>query len=175
MSFELETSTPAKLTDVVVLSQKNRQPDDLPGAKLSIELSLANDALAYFDGNLLSVLFTKEGSGPAQGDLAPVSDRPNLTKIGRCLGQFEWDLKLTGFTMTIDTGLGGPKSNLVIENCELSNFRLHPREGGTLVVKFDLESENVSEKAFGKLATLKAREIALLLAAPVVAQQGIGD
>lgn len=46
MTFELETTTKAKLTDVVVLSQKNRQPDENPGAKLSFETSLSNHMLA---------------------------------------------------------------------------------------------------------------------------------
>ncbi len=173
--FELETPTKAKLVDVVVLSQKNREPGDNPGAKLSLELALTNDALAYFDGGLKSALYTKVATqtAAAQGSLegvAPVSDTPNLTGIGAKVGQLHWELELTGYALTIDTGLGGPKSNVEIGDCVLDNFRILPKEGGTVLVRFDLESGDVTEKAFGKLATLKTREIAILLAAPEVTQ-----
>jgi hypothetical protein len=174
--FEIETQTKAKLIDVVVLSQKNRQPDENPGAKLSIELALGNDSLAYFDGHLKSFLFCKTGSSakPAQGSLdgvPAVSDMPNLTGIGSKIGTLHWELELTGYSLTIDLGIGGRKSNLEIEGCIVSNFRITPNEGGTVGVKCDVESPDVSEAAFGKLAKLKSREIQILLAAPEIAQQ----
>lgn len=171
MSFELEIPTPAKLTDIVVLSQKNRQPDDLPGAKLSVEMALSSDMLAHFDGTLKSFLFTKDGQ--AQSSLEGIESL-GLTKAGRALPQLHWELELTGYGLTLDMGLGG-KSNLVIGDCILSNFRLLPKEGGTLLARFDIESGDVTEKAFGKLATLKSREISLLLEAPEVGQKKLDD
>ncbi len=180
MSFELENLSKCKLIDVVVLSQKNRQPDENPGAKLSIELALGNDSLAYFDGALKSFLFCKTGSSgkPAQGSLdgvPAVSDMPNLTGIGAKVGTLHWELELTGYELTIDLGLGGKRSNLEIEGCTVSNFRITPNEGGTVGVKCDVESPDVSEAAFGKLAKLKSREIQITLAAPEVAQQDLED
>lgn len=171
MSFELELPTVAKLVDIVVLSQKNRAPDDLPGAKLSVEMALSSDMLAHFDGTLKSFLFTKDGQ--AQSSLEGIESL-GLTKAGRALPQLHWELELTGYGLTLDMGLGG-KSNLVIGDCVLSNFRLLPKEGGTLLARFDIESGDVTEKAFGKLATLKSREISLLLEAPEVGQKKLDD
>ena len=91
MPFELEIPTKAKLTDVEVLSQKNRKPDDNPGAKLSFIVEMRNDALSMFDGHLLNTFYTKHGSPQpnAQASLdsvEPVSDMPNLTVIGQNVG-----------------------------------------------------------------------------------------
>jgi hypothetical protein len=180
MSFEIESPTTAKLVDVVILSQKNRQPDENPGAKLSFDAAVSNDVLSYFDNRLLGFLFTKNGGeakGATQGSLdgvPVVSDTPNLTRIGEKVGALHWDDELTGYTLTIDHGMGG-KSNPVLEDCTVSNFRLIPREGGTVNVRFDAESNHVSEKVFGKLATLKTREIKVTLTAPDVVQDDIED
>lgn len=180
MTFELEQLTKAKLTDVVVLSQKNRQLDENPGAKLSLELALGNDALACFDGHLKSFLFTRTvGSGkPAQDSLEGVpvvSDMPALTGIGQKIGVLRWELELTGYELVIDLGMGGKRSNLEIVDCSVSNFRFKPNEGGSVEVKCDVESPDVSEAVFGKLAKLKSREIQITLRAPEVAQNDIDD
>lgn len=180
MPFELELPTKAKLADIIVLSQKNRQPDENPGAKLSFEVEVTNDALAMFDGALRSFLYTKNGKAvkPAQGDLdgvPVVSDTPNLTGIGQRCGVLHWEHELTGYELAIDLGLGG-RSNLQIADCVLSNWRLIPKEGGTVTVKFDCESADVSEQAFGRLAKLKSREVDVVLLAPEPAQQPLdGD
>ena len=70
MSLVLETLTKAKITDVVVLSQKNREPDQNPGAALTFSLELSNNALSYFDGSLKSFLYTKSAASSAGQQLA---------------------------------------------------------------------------------------------------------
>lgn len=176
--LELTTATKAKMLDVVVLSQKNRQPDENPGAKMSIELTLGNDMLAHFDGTLKSFLYTRApGAKPtAQGELdgvPEVSDAPNLTPAGQKVGKLHWAQELTGYTLTILLGIQTKRSNLEIKDCALSHWRIQPKEGGTFVAKVDIESADVSEQAFGKLAKLKSREIQILLKAPEVTQQDI--
>jgi len=169
--------TKAKITDVVVLSQKNREPDDNPGAALSFSMELPNHFLSYLDGSLKSFLYHKSAasSGPAQKGLdgvEEVSDMPNLTKIGQKVGRLHWNLDLTGYSLVIDHGMGG-KSNLDIADCVLSKFRIDPKEGGTVTLDFLLESQDVPEKIFGKLATLKNRDVSITLAAPDVDQTSI--
>lgn len=182
--FELLTKTKTKLLDVVVLSQKNRQPDDNPGAKLSVETMLSNDMLAYFDGNLRGFLFTKNpvaaiATGRSKGQQAEldgvdaISDTPNLTSIGSKVGALHWDDESTGYTFVVDLGLGGKKSNLELGDCKLSNWRIIPKEGGTVIMRFDIESNDVSEAAFGRLAKLKSREIEVLLLPPEVTQDDL--
>jgi hypothetical protein len=176
VTFEIESLAKAKLLDVVVLSQKNRQLDENPGAKLTLEMQAANDVLSAFDGGLKSFLFTRTAAMSQDQDeldgIPPVSDEPNLTGIGLKVGTLHWDLELTGYTLVIDHGLGG-KSNLEIADCVLGNFRIQPKEGGTVVVKFDVESADVPEKVFGKLATLKTRDIQVTLTAPEVVQESV--
>ncbi len=170
MSFELGTLTTAKLSDVVVLSQKNRAPDENPGAKLSLEMDLPSDALVHFDGLLRSFLFSPNTTAP-QGALDGLATE-SLTTIGKKCGVLHWEQELTGYAFTIDYGTGGT-SNINIADCTLSNWRIAPKEGGAIKLKFDVESADVSEAAFGKLAKLKSREIQVLLAAPVVNQAEI--
>lgn len=179
MTFELTQTTKAKLADVVVLSQKNRNPDDNPGAQLAFSVLLPNTDLAMFDGGMRSALYTKNAnSSPApQGELEGVpvvSDTPNLTSLGLGFGKMHWqrEKEWTGYELEFDQGIGG-KSNLIIKDCVLSKFRIDPKEGGTVGVDFIVESPDVSPETFGKLATLKNRDVHIMLTAPEPVQDGI--
>lgn len=175
--FELGTATKAKLVNIVVLSQKNRQPDESPGVKLVIEMSVSNDALAMFDGYLKGFLFQKTGNGgakqPTLEGVDAVSDMPMLSGIGAKVGVLRWSAEATGYGLTVDLCIGGKRSNLDIADCKLSGWRITPKEGGSCTLKFNVESSDVSESTFGKLAKLKSREIDILLAPPEVTQDDI--
>lgn len=178
MPFELESPISAKITDVIVLADKDRQPDTNPGAGLDLAITTSNAILSCFDGTLRSALYTKNAnSSQAQGQLAgvePISDMPNLTPLGKLLGQFSLkELELTGYTMVIDRGLGGTHSNLELENCKLSNFVLQPKEGGSVVVKLRVESPDIGAKLHGDIAVLKTTERPITLLAPEVQQQDV--
>lgn len=181
MQFTLESPTKAKLLDVVVLSQKNRQPDENPGAKLTVEMSLPNSCLSMFDGFLKSMLFAKaagadSSSKAKQGTLEgveAVSDMPALSGIGLKCGSLRWWHDLAGYNLLVDLGIGRKQSNLEIEGCSISGWKLTPKEGGTVIVKANIESADVSESAFGKLAKLKSREISITLTPPEEQQQAI--
>lgn len=181
MTFQLETLTKSKITDVVVLSQKNREPDDNPGAALSFSMELSNNHLSYFDGSLKSFLYSRSAASsasPKQGALdgvEQITDMPNLTVAGFKIGKFHWDHDLTGYSLEIDQGLGGKNSNLSIGDVALASFRIEPKEGGTILLSFIAESQDVPEKVFGRLATLKNREVQIRLAPPVVDQSDLGE
>lgn len=176
--FELLNPTEAKLVDVRVLSQKNRELDEDPGAKLVLQISLENYVLNGFDPALKACLFTAqqaikkaEASQAELDGVEPVSDTPNLSGIGAHIGVLRWTQEMTGYTLTVELGLGGRKSNLLIFDCKLSHWRLTPEQGGTVVVKCDLESQHISDAAWAKLAKLKSRKITVTLRAPVVAAE----
>ena len=178
MTFEIESFTTVRLVDVVVLSQKNRAADEDPGAKLTISADVTNDALSMFDGALRSALYTKAGKSQqaGQGELegvVPVSDTPDLSGIGLHLKVLKWAQESTGYSLEIDLGLGTKASNLRIDDCTVGGWRIYPKAGGTVTVKFNVESADVSEKAFGKLAKQKSRDISIVLLAPEVAQADI--
>jgi hypothetical protein len=169
--FQLEVMTPIRLVDVVVLSQKNRAPEEGPGAKLKLAVDVPNDALSMFDGRLLSALYTKNGDGgnvtqiPLEG-VTPVSDAPDLTPLGQHMPRLPWSEVCEGYTLTLDVGTRHP---VVILNCIASGWKIAPKAGGTINVKFDVESSDVSEPVFGKLAKHKSREVKATL---VQAEEG---
>lgn len=161
--------TKAKLLDIVVLSQKNRQPDQNPGAKLTIEMDLSSDILAHFDGALRSFLFARTAG--AQGELETLQTE-KLTPAAAKIGTFKWGAQLTGYTLTIDYGTGG-KSALKITDCVLGTWRMQAKDGGSVRVKVNAESADVDERAWSKLARLKSRDITILLAPPELVQKDI--
>ncbi len=55
--FQIETASKSKMLNVIVLSQKNRQPDDNPGAKLAIEIQLPASAMAHFASRMPGIFF----------------------------------------------------------------------------------------------------------------------
>lgn len=161
MPFALESNTKAHLNDIVVLSQKNRAPEDNPGAKLSLEMDLGADMLVHFDGGLRSLFFTTNTSGQQQGTLVTTEV---LTPAGQKIGWFPWHHELTGYELVIDHGTGG-KSNLQITDCKLDGWKITLKEGG-FNLKFNLESEDISERVFGRLAKLKSCPIEIVLLPP---------
>jgi hypothetical protein len=182
MQLELETPTKARVNEVSVLSQKNRKPDEEPGAKLSLQALVGNDILSAFDGSLKGWLFTKDATPhsekkPKQGTLDGVdiiSDLPNLSPVGAHLKSLKWIAKLIGYRLRVLQGIGG-SSDIVIDDCTLDNFKLGLQQGGTVLLKFDLESSDVSGKTWGLLAKLKSTEIEITLHAPSAVQVDIGD
>ena len=169
MAFELTEMRKAKLIDVVVLSQKNRQPDENPGAKLTVEMDLPSDQLVMFDGSLRSFLFTKNNGGQATIE-GTASE--SLSPAGGKLGVLRWNQEQTGCTLTVDHGMGG-RSNLAISDCTVSQWRMKPKDGGSFTLKCNIESADVSEAAFGRLAKLKSCEIQITLEGPEVVQRDI--
>lgn len=61
--FVLETPTKVRVLDVRVLSQKDRKPDEQPGAQLLLQATLGIGVLAMFDGFLPGMLYRKAGGG----------------------------------------------------------------------------------------------------------------
>lgn len=179
--FELLNPTKAKLLDVVVLSQKNRAPDENPGAKLNFEVQLSADILDAFDPKLKSMLFMKGAGSEAAKQAAldgipAASDMPNLTGIGMKVGKLSWSQELSGYKLVIDHGMGGKKSDLEITDGLLSNWRFIPKEGGTVIARMSFESANVTEAQFGRLAKMKSRDIEVKFQPPEEAQQQLaGD
>jgi hypothetical protein len=180
MTFELIQKTKSRLRDVEVLSQKNRADDEDPGAKLSVEMKVANHMLSGLDGFLKGMLFSKAKSTPRDTQtgldgVEEVSDMPGLTNIGRRCGWISWDQDLTGYHLVVDFGTGRPESNLDITDCEITGMRFKPEEGGSTTFRFSIESKNVSDADWGKLAKLKGREIDITLTAPQPVQDEIDD
>jgi hypothetical protein len=162
----IEISTKAKLANLEVLSQKNRQPDENPGAKLSLEMNLPPEALSMFAGAMRASFY--EMTPGKQGALDGLAVE-QLTKFGEGVGVVTWPKQYSGHKLTIDLGLGGP-SNIVVSDCTISGIRIKP-EAGSAFVRCKVESADISEAVFGKLAKLKSCEISIVVAPPEAAAQ----
>lgn len=173
--FSLPTSTKAKIRNVEILSDKDRPADANPGAKIKLTVSLSNDVLTEFDGSLRAFLFTKpEGGASAKQatieGVKEVSDAPALSKIAEKVGTIGWHHEFTGYTTVFDLGLGGKKSNIELADCKLYQWRLTPKDGGTVVCQFNIDAPDVPEAQWGRLAKQKGREVEIQLHPPEVTQ-----
>jgi len=159
--IELTTPTKHKLADLGVLSQKNRKPDENPGAQLQLEALLPLElAELLFPGVVAAWYEEKPGTQGAIDGMAVAQ----LSALGQSVGWTSWKKTHSGHTLTIDFGMGGA-SNPVISGCTLSRMRVRPEEGAVLA-KYMAESEDISEALFGKLAKLKSCEIMLTIEPP---------
>jgi hypothetical protein len=181
--FALEEPTKVKVTDVEVLSSKDRKPTDNPGAALNFSMVVGNDMLTMFDGYLKSALYmavANKGDAPvkqnkkAQETLVPEvsnqqisSDMPKLTTMGMKLGEFAWDLELIGCKLNIEYGTNGP-SGIEADGCKVYRFRIFGQEGGSVIIKYRVEFSDVDSATHGKLAMLKNCEAVITLTPPVV-------
>lgn len=166
MEFAIATPTAGKMTDFDILSDKDREPDTNPGVAVAITMLMANECLTMFDGYLRPMLYTKNGTG--QETVA--TDLPNLSAIGKAIGEFGWTAELTGYTMVFDHGLAG-QSNIELTDCKLTGWRIFPKEGGSVQIKLKVESPDVPELVRGKLSGFKSQEVHVLFAPPVVEEQ----
>lgn len=176
--FELKTAK-AKVTNVEVLSHKNREADANPGAKLSFECKVPNHVVAMLHPLLLPMLWRAQEDAPAPPQAAldgipDAAELPNLTQVGAHVPTLPWEDELSGYTLRMAYGVRG-RSDDVINDCKVYGFRVKPHEGGTATVKFKVESLNIGEPLWGRLAKKKGLEFEIDLVPPVVAQIGIED
>lgn len=182
MPFEHEEPTKAKITDVEVLSSKDRKPNENPGAAVNITTVQSNEILSMFDpfmrGNLYSKVAKADGASAdkkLQGALVPevnnvqiTSDMPKLTTFGVGMGEFAWPLEMMGAILDIEYGVEGP-SGIRALGCKVHKFRIFPQEGGSVIIKYRVEFGDVDSETHGKLAMLKNCDVVLTLTAPNVA------
>lgn len=180
--FSLPEFTKVKILEVALLSSKNRPPGANPGVRLDVQADVPNYVLTEFDGGLRTALFTKSDEAASSAKdkrqtlpgVEEVSDLPNLTSIGRHVKKLSWSEKLTGYTATIDHGIGGA-SNLVLSDCVLENFRFAAKQGGTVTAWWSIEVVDVPKLTLAELSVLKSREVPLQLAEPEIRQQDLTE
>ena len=178
MAFEIEDFTPVKLCSINARSEKHG-PDELhPAVDLKFQLDAANTILSHLDGALLSSLYHKSEAGGQGGQqsLDGVDEAVNLPNLRfPFMGTIKWAKEYAGYTLTIEHGLGGA-SDIQLLDCKVNDFRINPKEGGTVEISFRVQcSTNLTEKTMGKLALLVQHEVPIKLEAPEAKQDGQQD
>lgn len=174
MAFEIEDFTPVKLCSINARSEKHG-PDELhPAVDLKFQLDAANTILSHLDGALLSSLYHKSEAGGQGGQqsLDGVDEAVNLPNLRfPFMGTIKWAKEYAGYTLTIEHGLGGA-SDIQLLDCKVNDFRINPKEGGTVEISFRVQcSTNLTEKTMGKLALLVQHEVPIKLEAPEAKQE----
>lgn len=179
MKFEIEDFKPAKLASINIRSEKHGPEALNPAVDLTYTMDIPNSDLSMFDGHLLSALYYLSEAAAGDGKQGEIEGMeavglPNLRFP--FMGAISWGKEFTGFTHTIQHGLGG-KSDIHLMDCKVNGFKIEPKEGGTVALKFRVQcSTNLNEKTMGKLALLAQNEVPIMLIAPKdEAQKQIAD
>lgn len=167
MKFAIEEFAPAKLNSVNLRSEVHGEKH-VPAVDLSFTQDVPNTVLSYFDGALLSALYYCSAASSGQTEIEDVPQiLPNLCfpKLGLPL---KWEDSGKGYFLEVDYGLGPDESNIELDLCTVGEFRITPREGGTVEIKFRVQAsgEQLTEKVFGKLASLIQQEVKIQLNPP---------
>ncbi len=172
--FELSEMTKARVLDVRTLTSKDRKPDEQPSAQLLMRATMPMAALAMFDGFLPGVFFrTVKAEGNGQGALDGM-ESAELTPIGDHVKRMKWDYEQTGCTVEIDRGLGG-RRNINLADCKVHRVLISPQQGGSVTVQWTIDAPGLSDETRGKLSGLKATDIELTIAGPVVTQESLAE
>ncbi|AZR94997.1 hypothetical protein BBB39_15425 [Bordetella trematum] len=147
----------------------NTKKDDQPSATLKLTYSTSNDVLSEFSPDLKASLYRRPHRG--EGDMADNAD-PRLDDPGYlpCLkfpnmqNKVVLSEKVVGATVIVHHGIGG-KSDLTMEECTVSKFRLDPQEGGTVVVSMEVDCVPTKEQA-GELHMKQNQDVVVSIVPP---------
>jgi hypothetical protein len=170
--FQLEETTAVVLTSVNNRAELHGE-DKVPAIDLGFRWETGNSVLARFDPNLLQVLYHRSSAADAQGDIPGVERVMQNLRFPKLSTPLRWAEDLVGYFLEIEYGTGG-KSNLRLDAVDVGKFKLTPKEGGTVIVEFQVQaSTNITERVFGKLPLLLGNEVKITLLAPKV--EGVGQ
>jgi len=164
--FELKQ--PVKLANVNPRAEMHGE-DPKPAFDLKIEATCSSSILAYFHPELRQHLFKKDES-PDLVDQATDSDALTALRYPK-MGAIKWDWEGTGYTATVDYGMGG-ESNIVLNDCKVDHFKIEAHNGGSVVITFRIIAHPETEDV-GKLCEFMQRDIGLDLLPP--APQTMGE
>jgi hypothetical protein len=175
MPFELESMTKVRVLDVRTLAQKDRKPDELPGAQLLLQATLGAGVLAMFDGFLPGLLYRKPRE-KKQTELDGI-ESAELTSVGEHVKRLPWVYEQTGCEIIIDYGRGG-SSNIVLSDVKVHRVSMRPEQTG-VVIQWTADALGLTDAVRGKLTGLKRTDIQMTMTAPEVdegdGQQSIED
>lgn len=168
-AFEFTEFVKAKLASVNIRSEKHGA-ELVPAVDLKLTLDASNDILIKFDPTLKESLYVavpKEETEQQDLDgVVPVSDLRKL-RFPKLSMPIKWEHSGAGYELTLDYGLGGD-SNLILDKCDVNNFALDCKEGGTVETGLRVQVSRVPEEILGKLAGLVQHDIQIKLIAPTL-------
>lgn len=160
--FELNQNV--KLTSVNPRAEMHGE-DPKPAFDLKIEATCPSSVLIHFHPELRQHLFKKD-ENPDLVDQVVEGDGLTLLRYPK-MGTIKWGWEGTGYTATVDYGMGGD-SNIVLNECKVDKFSIAAQNGGSVTVTFRIIAHPESDDV-GKLCEFIQRDITLDLAPPPLA------
>jgi hypothetical protein len=134
----------------------------IPALDLKVTLETSNLNLALLSDKLLKALYHREQTIDDQADVPGIEQvLPNL--LFPQLSEVHWALELSGMDMALVYGLGDERSNSEFPDVKVNNFRLRPKEGGTVYISFRVQSNHVPDGAVDKLHKQLDQQIEITL------------
>lgn len=145
-----------------------------PAGDLRIAMDMPNDQLAMFHPNLRHFLFHYDNEiGGDLVDEAKRGDDPHYAPHLRMpkLAPLKWDDEIIGAKVTVHYGV---RNGLELPTCNVNEFRIEPKAGGTVTISFRVQA-HPDEKQFGKLCSLIGNSVEVSVESPTSEQADIED
>jgi hypothetical protein len=172
--FELCGKHQLTILNVDPQQQKLGQKDMRPAVRLRVRVTGDNTILNQFDTVLRDVMFEANTAAQTQGALEGipvVSDRPQLTKFAKAIGEsLNWEYKQGGTALRLYQGITGDM-NIFPPKGDVEKFKFSLHEGGTVDVDFDYYCADIDVDTMGELSVLVKHTVPGELLAPEVPQQ----
>jgi len=154
------TGQQAKLSSINPRAEIHGE-DRKPACDLKFEVACSSDVLLHFNSELRQFVF-KAQEDP---DLVEQSGDDKLTALRfPRLAPLKWDWDGSGYTLSIDYGLGG-KSDIVLYDCKVDGIKLEPKNGGTVQMSFRVIAHPEAAE-MGRLCELIQQNVDITLAPP---------
>jgi len=160
--FELQEQS-AKLASVNPRSEIHGD-ERVAAFDLKFEVDMPNDVLIHFHPELRTTLF-KKNENPDLVDQVD-EDRERLVDLRfPKLGALKWDWEGTGYSLSVEHGLGGQHSDILLGDVKIDKFTFVPKSGGTVSLHFRAIVHPLSHDV-GKLCEKIQQEVLISLDPP---------
>lgn len=168
--FDIEKK-PCTLQHINIRDEKH---GDGEGNVLAVDIKFAGDfdgdILAEFGAELRHALYKKADGG----DLVDTaSDNPTALRFPKMQQPLKFAHEIIGATVTVAYGLG----DIVLETCDINNFRVECKDGGTVRVTYRVQAKPTGEQ-LAKLSQVLGSAVEVSIDPPEAAneaQQSLKD
>lgn len=147
--------------------------DDVPALDLAVSVTGGNELLDMIDPGLRPFLFKPLAERAGELPL-PTDDLPSI-RFPFLKMALKIDREHEGMTAKVAWGASG-RADMVLGGVRLSKVEIEQLiEGGSVEIRFNLSTKDVSEKVIGKLSLMQKHQITLTLTQPEVEPEKAAD
>lgn len=168
--FELQNPTSVKLDNAQTRMQHHG--DQLvPAVDLDLTWKTHNSVLETLMPGLREALYAEEEATDPdeQAELDLPIDALSAVRFPLLKYPLKASVEHHGLRLVVEYGLGGERSDIVLNQCHVSKFEVSPISGGSVELSFRVSSaKDIDETVSGRLQLMQQREIVVRLLPPEV-------